>query len=52
VLCVPEPAANADAASPGLGLEARLKAGEAIDFLTPVAINGSIQELRVWRVIR
>jgi hypothetical protein len=53
VLCVPPTAAPTNAAqAPATGLEARLKAGETVDFLASVAINGTPPELRVWRVVR
>ncbi len=48
VLCMPHEKPQ----GAGSGLEVRLKSGEAISYLTPVAINSPVPELRVWRVVR
>ena len=57
VLCLPKQSATIPAAATStppipLSLEARLKAGQAISYLTPVAIDSPIAELKVWRVLR
>ena len=56
VVCMPKAAAKAPAFAgapiASSGLEARLKAGEIIDFLAPVAVSSPVAELKVWRVVR
>lgn len=51
VLCMPKDQ-SASSGGGGGGLEARLKAGTTIAFLTPMPLSGPVAELRVWRVER
>lgn len=48
VLCMPKEKPKAA----GSGLEARLKSGEEISYLKPLAVQSPVPELRVWRVVR
>ena len=50
ILCMPK----ADAVTPNqsTGIEARLKAGQEIAFLKPIAVPSPVAELRVWQVSR
>ncbi len=57
LLCLPKPGAATFTAggprpSSPAGLEARLHAGQTIDFLEPVSLSPAAADLRVWRVRR
>ena len=52
VLCVAKTAVASRQAGKVGGLETRLRAGETVAFLTPLAIASPVADLRVWRVIR
>ncbi len=57
LLCLPKPDTTTFVASgprpnAPTGLEARLHAGQTVDFLEPVTINAPVAELKVWRILR